>query len=103
MKIPANHFDFSAILPMISNLEELIICYKVGVAHKWRHTHFWIFLFAFLFYMSDVQPIRHVPHVANGFVYMYTEFQNLNIFDTALMVFKFLKNVHFCAKNIIRL
>jgi hypothetical protein len=30
MKMPANHFDFSAILPLISNLEELIICYKVA-------------------------------------------------------------------------
>ena len=29
MKVPANHFDFSAIMPLISNLEEFIICYKV--------------------------------------------------------------------------
>jgi hypothetical protein len=29
MKIPSNHLDFSAILPLISNLEELILCFRV--------------------------------------------------------------------------
>ena len=29
MKVPSNHFDFGAILPMLSNLEEIYVCYKV--------------------------------------------------------------------------
>ena len=29
MKVPSNHFDFGAILPMLSNLEEVHVCYKV--------------------------------------------------------------------------
>ena len=31
MKVPANHFDFGAILPMLSNLEEVYVCYKVCI------------------------------------------------------------------------
>lgn len=30
MKVPANHFDFGAILPLLSNLEEIYMCYKVS-------------------------------------------------------------------------
>ena len=33
MKVPSNHFDFGAILPMLSNLEEIYVCYKVRT-HK---------------------------------------------------------------------
>ena len=29
MKVPSNHFDFGAILPLLSNLEEIYVCYKV--------------------------------------------------------------------------
>ena len=29
MKVPSNHFDFGAIFPLLSNLEEVILCYKV--------------------------------------------------------------------------
>ena len=29
MKMPANHFDFGAIFPQLSGLEEFYVCYKV--------------------------------------------------------------------------
>ena len=31
MKVPSNHFDFGAILPMLTNLEEVYVCYKVRI------------------------------------------------------------------------
>lgn len=33
MKIPANHFDFGAIFPQLSLLEEFHVCYKVIQFH----------------------------------------------------------------------
>ena len=30
MKMPANHFDFGAIFPQLSGLEEFYVCYKVS-------------------------------------------------------------------------
>lgn len=30
MKLPANHFDFGAIFPQLSQLEEFHVCYKVN-------------------------------------------------------------------------
>ena len=33
MKVPSNHFDFGAILPMLSHLEEIYVCYKVSSKH----------------------------------------------------------------------
>ena len=30
MKVPSNHFDFGAILPLLSNIEEIYLCYKVN-------------------------------------------------------------------------
>ena len=35
MKVPSNHFDFGAILPMLSNLEEIYVCYKVWIHKSW--------------------------------------------------------------------
>ena len=29
MKVPSNHFDFFAILPLLSNIEEFYVCFKV--------------------------------------------------------------------------
>ena len=30
MKMPSNHFDFGAIFPQLSGLEEFYVCYKVS-------------------------------------------------------------------------
>ena len=34
MKGPSNHFDFGAIFPQLSGLEEFYVCYKVSCNHK---------------------------------------------------------------------